>query len=246
MRRLIVRAKGYAAQRIELDLLRGGVQTVGLLPEAPVRVVFRGVEESGPVQLTVWPESAPSDAFSQAIDGDGWLEVEGLKPGRLELRVDRTETDRRLEFLSMAIDAQGETPTRVELDLHGREPIAHLFERSESQSEDIRMWRALFAQHIGHRPRRDSACVYLRCGNLVLPVPAAPWLPADSGLELGNFDDSHFDVTAGAPGIYELIPPKISGYRVPERVLITLSADRGLDYVLEYEPLPKGDGLTFR
>lgn len=237
MRTLIVRAKGYAAERIELDLLRGGVQTVGLLPEAPLRVVLRGVEESGPLQLTVWPEGAPLDAFSQAIDGDGWLEVEGLKPGRLELRVARTEPDQRLEFLSTTVDAQGETPTRIELDLHGREPIVHEFERSESQAEEVRRWRELFAQHVERRPRRISACVYLRCGNVVLPVPSDPWLPADSGLELGNFDDSHFDATAKAPGIYELIPPKIPGYRGPDTVLLTLSAERELDYVIEYERL---------
>jgi hypothetical protein len=235
MRRLIVRAKGYAAERFELDLLRGGVQTVGLLPEAPVRVVVRGVEESGPVQLTVWPAGARLDGFSQAIDGDGWLDVEGLKPGRLELRVDRTEPDRRLEFLSMTIDAHGETLTRIEVDLHGLEPISHMFERSESQSEEIRMWRDLFGQHVDRAPRRSSACVYLRCGNLVLPVPSDRWPQADSGLELANFDVSHFDATANVPGSYELIPPKIPGYRGPERVLLTLSADRELDYVIEYE-----------
>lgn len=240
LRRLIVRAKGHAAERVELDLLRGGVQTVELEPEAPLRVVLKGVDPALGVRLSVGAQLPGWMSFSQRIDHDGWLEIEGLKPGTTRVVLESWSEDLHTVHASTAIDLRAGEANRVVLDLRESVPAVRTIQR------DTQDWRESLGTSLGMAPPRPSANLHPRCGSLVLELPADFHLPQESELELRFIHDGGFNVVAARAGQYELVPPEISGFHAPGRVLVTLVEGRTSEYVLEYERVPRASGAASR
>lgn len=234
MLRLEIGAKGFVQQEFEIDLLQGGVQTVELEPEALLRVVVQGIEGEPPYFLRVYGAELPWQRKWTQLDHDGWLDVEGLPPGPARVEVIWSDAAGLHVAASTTLTLSCDSPERVEFTLPRRPP-------SDVGLKDERV-RFLPTR----RQRYPSASVHLRCGTRVLHAPIGFEVQGSPGLRDCEVLLDGVAVESDTASLFELHPPQIPGFVGPASVLIELRARESLDYVIEYERLPEGDGPTLR
>lgn len=236
---LAVSAKGYEGQVIELDVEQGGVQTVELDREAPLRVVVTGVDPCLPQFLRVYDAAQNWPTAELPLTHDGWLEVEGLRPGpaRLEI-VNRTAAGLKV-VAKAGVELHRDAKVKVTFALLPPEPSAEAESAGRARSsDDAALFRLMWEEAAPEEPL-PKAILHLRCGTRVLQVPASFEPP--EGLQLSALHGwlDALALEAATPGLYELRPPQIPGFRAPASVSFELQEGTELEYVIEYERAPE-------
>lgn len=221
--RLDIQARGYARQEFELDVLQGGVQTVELEPEAPLRVVVHGVEGEPPYFLRVYGAELPWQRMWTQLDHDGWLDVEGLPPGPARVEVIWNDAAGLHVAASTTLTLSSDSPERVEFTLP-RRPPSDVAPKKE---------RARFLPT--RREFHPSASVHLRCGTRVLHAPIGFEVQGSPGLRESDLFLEGLALESDTAGLFEFHPPQMPGFVGPASVLIELRARESLEYVIEYE-----------